>query len=189
MTYDGKTIPVHGRGFHDHQWGSTTYHSLWNHWTWARQKFGDYTLLVFDMIGSESHGFKRYPLVFLEDAKGNVIFHSNEGVDYDYQETYQDDYSGKTYPSSQRFVFKNGDKTLIYELKQKQIIKNMKLPFLFKIAVKLKGMNPSYARYVANGHMTLLENDKEIVSRKGELIYEFMYPGKVDFREAVKKAK
>lgn len=73
LVVDGRSRPVHGRGYHDHQWGTTSYLTLWNHWLWARQGFEDYTILVFDMVTSAPYGFQRFPICFVQDAEGRIV--------------------------------------------------------------------------------------------------------------------
>jgi hypothetical protein len=185
ITYNGKTSRIHGVGYHDHQWGSVGFLDLWNHWTWARQKFDDYTLLLFDMTASKKYGFTRFPIIFVEDSRGDVVF-TNTGSKVDYKAvgaTY-DPASKKNYPDEQQFSFTDGEERLSYTLTPNKSIENMTPPQPVAMLMKLRGINISYQRYLATGEMNLTDAHAEKISRTGELIYEFMYPGAIDFRES-----
>lgn len=183
ITVAGKEIFVHGYGYHDHQWGNFTYALGWNHWTWARQRFDDYTLILFDMTSSRTYGAVRYPICYLEDKDGNIVF-SNTDTNHcqiNVLEEYTDDVTGKVYPQKTEYIFQMKDKKLVYELESKKIIDAPDIAkrtgFLLNFLLGLKGLKPSYARYIANGTMNFT-SDNHKISRSESLIYEFMYPGK-----------
>lgn len=180
MTYGGKTIKVSGFGYHDHQWGSVNFQKEWNHWVWARQSFDDYSMLVFDMVSSKNTEFTRFPIVFIQDKDGNIIFENTQNVECRVLDEYHDDEaSGKDYPKGIQYIFENNEKRADYLLSLKKIIeergtKNIPLPA--KLVMKTMGINPAYSRYLSDGKLKLTI-DNEVIERSGELIYEFMYPG------------
>lgn len=180
LTIEGKTQKIHGRGYHDHQWGSVNFHSVFNNWVWARQSYDDYSLLIFDMISKEEYENKRFPIVFLQDNDGNIIFESTENVTCHIKETYIDkDGSDKEYPSEIEYHFEKDGKTLNYRLKMNEVIENMgmkNMPFAKRLVVKMMKMNLSYARYEGIGEMQFSDGN-QMIKRKDKLIYEFMYPG------------
>ena len=185
ITIDGQTREIHGRGYHDHQWGSNMYFSLWNHWLWARQGFDDYSLLVFDLTASKKYGHKRFPIMFIEDKDGNIIFENTEEVKHEVLEEYFDEHCGKYVPKTSHYTFRNGAKQVEYTLTWNKIIENTsakdtkKLNFAAWFFSKILGLNPSYTRYSAMGHLKITEASKEPIERSGELIYEYMFPGKM----------
>jgi predicted secreted hydrolase len=73
ITINGETKNVHGSGYHDHQWGSNVYMTLWNNWVWARQAFDDYSMLVFDMVASKKYNYQRFPVIFIQDQTANLF--------------------------------------------------------------------------------------------------------------------
>ena len=180
ITFGGKTCEVIGKGYHDHQWGNVQFLTEWNNWLWARQSFDDYSMIVFDMVSTAKTGFSRFPIVFVQDKDGNIVFENTENVSCEVLESYCDDKaSGKEYPKSLRYVFENSGDKVIYTLKEKKVIESQGLrtiSFVRKLAVKAMGLNPSYSRYLADGAMSLMTGGKT-VNRSGELIYEFMFPG------------
>lgn len=187
LTVGNKTINVHGFGYHDHQWGSMNYLMVWNHWTWARQSFEDYTLLVFDMVAARNYGFKRFPITFIQDKDGNIIFENTKDVFYEVLKEYHDDESGKDYPKVSRYVFNQGSKKVEYTLAADKILQSEDayrlVPEQTRTAFDQMGMHPSYSRYLATGDLEIANGD-ETVRRSGQLIYEFMYPGRT-YRERI----
>lgn len=180
LTINGKKVTVHGFGYHDHQWGHGNLLKEWNHWVWSRQSFEDYSILVFDMVSSKNTNFTRFPIVFVQDKDGNIVFESTDNVTCEVLGEYHDDEaSGKDYPKALHYIFENKGKKVDYTLKMQKIIrsngtKNMTVPQ--KMLVKMMGLNPAYTRYCATGDMIFTDGG-ETVERSGNLIYEFMYPG------------
>lgn len=185
ITVNGEEIDVCGTGYHDHQWGTMNLLQIWNHWLWSRQSFNDYSILVFDMTAQRKLGSKRFPIMFIEDKDGRIIFESHNNVKYDLLESYVDDESGKVYPKSSRYEFENDDKKVVYTITEEAILENTTMgkamPLKTRIALKAIGLNPSYARYSGTGTLIISEKVNDEFERSGELIFEFMYPGKEDF--------
>ena len=103
LTVDGRSWRSTAAGYHDHQWGTTNYLALWNHWLWARQGFEDYSILVFDLVASQRYGFTRFPICFIQDAEGNLVFeNTGELAGCELREIHHDEASGKDYPRSTR---------------------------------------------------------------------------------------
>ncbi|MDO4284345.1 MAG: lipocalin-like domain-containing protein [Eubacteriales bacterium] len=180
LTIQGQEIPVHGYGYHDHQWGNVTFVKEWNHWVWARQSFEDYSMLVFDMVSNQNTEYTRFPIVFIQDSEGNLVFESTDNVQCEILEEYQDDVSEKTYPGAIHYVFENNGKKADYTLRMQKIIENNgknNLPLPQKLLMKTLGIDGSYTRYEAVGSLVLTDGAQKI-EREGTLIYEFMYPGK-----------
>ena len=180
LTYDGKTKEIHGFGYHDHQWGNTNFLKGWNHWLWARQSFDDYSVLVFDMVAAEKYNHERFPIVFIQDKEGNLIFENTHGVKCEVLDEYTDtDVSDKTYPKEVRYTFENNGVKIIYRLKEKGILETggvNDFTGLRKLLTKLMGIKLSYTRYIADSDISIITNSGT-TQRAGELIYEFMFPG------------
>lgn len=180
LTIGDKTREIHGFGYHDHQWGNVNFVNEWNHWLWARQSFDDYSMLVFDMVSNKNTEFTRFPIVFIQDKDGNIVFENTHHVSCEVVEEYHDDeVSGKDYPQKICYTFKNDGKRVDYTLQVKKILETMgskNLPLVRRLALSALGMNLSYTRYLADGELTL-NIDGETIERSGELIYEFMFPG------------
>ena len=180
LTIKGKEIPVHGFGYHDHQWGNVNFHKEWNHWVWARQSFDDYVMLIFDMVSNKNTEFTRFPICFIQDKEGNMVFENTENVKCEVLEEFHDDEaSDKDYPKILHYTFENNGKTIDYMLKMQEILENRgakNIKRAQKLMLKAMGINPSYARFSAIGDLTLKIGEEEI-KRSGNLIYEFMFPG------------
>ncbi|MDR1654171.1 MAG: hypothetical protein LBS01_11115 [Prevotellaceae bacterium] len=88
ITINGKSKTVKGFGYHDHQWGNIMHMFAWNQWIWARQNFGDYNLVLFDLVSNQKFGYKHYPLCFIQDSEGNLILENTEGTKLEVIEEY-----------------------------------------------------------------------------------------------------
>lgn len=204
ITVDGQSRKVHGRGYHDHQWGSINYLTSWNHWTWARQSYDDYSMLVFDMTSTPQFGFQRYPICFIQDDAGRLVFESTsaQNATVDLLEEYTDEATGKPYPKRQRYTFDNDGAHVVYELGVTRVIEAVDVASQVRTAIRTRlgamaarllggfimrrlakqfekqGVQPSYARYVGSGTLDATLPGAQTIHRTGELIYEFMYPAK-----------
>lgn len=191
VSYQGKTVEVSGSGYHDHQWGNIEQTLAFNSWLWGRQNFGDYTMLVFDLITSKDYGYQRLPMMFLQDKDGHVLFDNfkTETVSCKVLEEYQQEGSGKNYPKKTRYIFTDGTKRLEYALDVKQEIERKNFyaeaPFPAKLIFNIKGMRPSYAREVAVGTVKF-EDGENVIERSGEMIYEFPFLS-TSYREHMEK--
>lgn len=178
MTIDGKTHAITGSGYHDHQWGNTTQFEFLNHWLWSRQGTKEHSLLVFDFVMNEHYGYKRIPLVFVEDKNGRVIFQSSDNVQCEIEEeSYQADCE-TNFPKVTKYTFHDGDKTLHYTLTVKQILDSRyiykQMPFFLRGL--FRGTKPKYGRYLAHGTFDLEQNGT-VIHDESDLIYEFAYVG------------
>lgn len=179
LTINGKKVPVHGAGYHDHQWGNRFFLPEWNHWLWARQSFEDYSVLVFDFVTSEDYGNERFPIVFIQDQNGSIVFESHSGVKSKVLGTYRDDASGKEYPAGVSYEFRDGSKVLTYQLTRQKVLEAQGLnniPFVVKLMAKKMKLDVAYSRFFGHGVMKF-SHDGRVDTRTGDLIYEFMYPG------------
>lgn len=180
ITVGGKKMAVHGSGYHDHQWGSRFYLPEWNHWVWARQSFEDYSVLVFDFVTSEKYGYKRFPIIFIQDRDGKIVFESRDNVRCTVLGDYLDaENSGKYYPTGMSYEFRSGGKTVNYTIREHDIMEAQglkTLPLPAQLLAKRMKMNVAYSRFAAAGELHF-HTGTETISRTGELIYEFMYPG------------
>ena len=181
LTYGGKTVAVHGTGYHDHQWGNRFYLPEWNNWVWARQSFGDYSALIFDYVTSEAAGFQRIPIIFVQDSAGDIVFESREGVTCRIPEmTPTDKASGKEYPKVLEYEFESDGKRVSYTLEIEKRLQSggfRGIPLVGGLLARYVGADVAYMRVSGRGTMVMSGVAEEPIERSGELIYEFMYPG------------
>lgn len=182
---NGKRRTVTGSGYHDHQWGNMDHKSTWSCWLWSRQRFEDHTIVVFHIVAAKKYGYAHLPMMFIEDAQGNLVMDSLDNPKVTVLEEYHEELSGKDYPKRIRFDFDNGGKQVSYTLKVKQQLEargmNAILPTAAKVLTpvfKKIDFLPSTARFFAQGDMTLASGDgTPTIRRSGDLIYEFVYMG------------
>lgn len=183
ITFDGVTREVTGSGYHDHQWTNTSGVTLWNHWVWGRQHYDDYSLMLFDYNHSAQYGYKRYPLFFIQDKDGKLIFENSrtETLKYEYLEEGEPLY-GKPHPKVQRYTFEVGGKKAVYTLTAKAVIESsdryVRIEDSLKKQMDEMGFYPTYTRYLGEGKLVFTDTDGKTIERVNELIYEIQYPSK-----------
>lgn len=189
LTVNGQTRQVKGSSYHDHQWGNNLYLSLFNHWTWARQRYDDYTVVLFDMMAAEPYGYQRFPFFFIQDAQGKLVFSNTHGVNYEVLENYDDEATGKDYPKSGRYRFHHDGKDFEYtltwnqELETGYVVRNLPLADLAELSKTHPKHNDTYKLYLTTGTLQIRDGGQTI-ERSDSLIYEFMYSG-ADYRSHV----
>lgn len=181
LTVNGETRNISGYGYHDHQWGCISPLMAWNHWFWIRQNVGDYSILVFDFVGSQKYGYKRYPLAFIEDKDGNIIFENYQDSKFEVLEEYLQEKTQKVYPRKFKYTFENDGKTVEYTITVQQELEirdeYMAAPEQARAMFDAMNLKPSYTRYSATGDLTIQDGEHcETVT--GDLIYEMVYSGK-----------
>lgn len=184
ITYQGKPVEVQGYGYHDHQWANIAHITLWNNWLWARQDLGDYNIVLFDFVAAAEYEYERFPLVFVEDKEGNILFESFEKkhVKCEILEEYVERKTSKTFPKISKYVFENDGKKLEYTLTEENEIEvsdgytNAPLPM--KKKYDELNLQPSYIRYAATGKF-VFSHGNQTIARSSILIYEFVHLGRV----------
>ena len=129
------------------------------------------------------YGYKRYPLTFLEDKEGKIVFESyeNDSVKCEILEEYIQEGTNKNYPKISKYTFANQGKTMKYKLTADQEIEisdpYSASPPLMRKHYDEHNLRPSYARYIATGELEFNDGAQSI-ERKSELIYEFVHLGR-----------
>lgn len=183
ITAGGKTKAVSGYGYHDHQWANIHVMMTNNHWLWIRQSVGDYVVLVYDFVASKTYGYKRYPMFFIQDRNGNIVFENtdSENVKLEIIEEYYQKETEKTCPKKFKYTFENNGMKVEYTLTNKSEIECMDnykdLDDSTKEFFDMLELKPTYVRWEAVGDLVVTGGDKPIVE-SGNLLYEMMYNGK-----------
>lgn len=181
MTLNGETRHVSGSAYHDHQWGTQHMLFTWNHWIWARQKVGEYSMLVFDFTANANYGYDRYHLAFIQDGEGNTIFENFGDAKVEILESYEDPKLNKICPGKVRFTYENEGKKVIYTIEEKAQLEirdeYTPMPDQMKAVFDSMLLQPSYSRLEGEGELTIIDGEKTI-TEKGSLIYELAYLAK-----------
>lgn len=160
-------------------------------------------------ISSRDYGYQRFPLCFIEDGDGNLVFQNvHEISSYEVTDEFTSA-SGETTPKDSRYVFEKDGVKVTYALHASEKIEHVDLATQGKELVAerlgkagsailggaiMKKMNkefqkynlrPTYSRYAATGDLTIERPGQDTVERSGKLIYEFMYPGAEPYRQHV----
>lgn len=181
ITVGSESREIKGFGYHDHQWGNMHTAMVWNHWIWIRQNVGDYNILVFDLVTNKEGGFKRYPLAFIQDKEGNVVFENTENAKFEVFEEYLQEETNKLHPKFFKYTFENKGKKVEYTVTMEGEIECLnnykKVDDGMRAMLDKLNLQPSYTRYDGEGELTITENDN-VETGSGSLIYEMIYNGK-----------
>lgn len=184
LFYDGQNHEVHGFGYHDHQWMSMLPFSAFHHWLWGHLYTKNYTVYIYDFVGTKTYGFKRVPFFGVQDNRtGKTLFCTNGNIAVDTKLQPQCT-MGKDFPKMSHYYFDNQDGNFCtFDIKWKEEIevRNMwgDANFATKVGFVAMGVRPTYIRYFAHGSFNL-NLDGELIAEDGDMIYEYNYMGKVD---------
>lgn len=190
VTLDGETREIAGAAYENRQWTNHYTGDIWHHWLWGRQNTGDYTVTIYDLVGAERYGFTRIPLFCVDDKDGNRIFESNGDLAEDQVTVEVLDKSlqpetGKVYPKTTRYTFRDGDTTIGYTVTWKKEIDILdhyaKATDKAKARYDRMGIRPTYTRYHAEAELEITRGG-ETVTSTDDMIYELNYPGAPDPR-------
>lgn len=121
-----------------------------------------------------------------------MIFDNRGGVDA-HATTYHDERTDKDYPKNSTYVFHDGDRTVEFDVEWTEIIEVRDMyggtgKDHYGLAGEQQrksydtmGIKPSYMRYYATGTLKITDADGATTER-GDMIYEFNYPGVPDPR-------
>lgn len=209
LTYDGQTVTVHGRGYHDHQWMNITPFAAFHHWFWGRMYTKKYVVYLYDFVCSAQFDFKKIPFFIVADnTTGKILFQTNGK--FDVTTELEMTSVGKRFPKVSHYVFDNGDKKASLDIKWHEILEtrdtygdapadreaaetrarqqgvtNMeKVVGGTREQYDAAGIQPTYMRFYASGSVTLTQDGKSQKS-DGDMIYEYNYLGKEDDRAKV----
>ncbi|GAP00285.1 lipocalin-like domain-containing protein [Fructobacillus ficulneus] len=209
LTYDGKTVDVHGQGYHDHQWMNISPMQAFHHWLWGRMYTDKYVVYIYDFVATERFGFTRLPFFMIADNEtGKVVFTTDGRVDLETE--LAETSVGKEFPKTSKYTFKDGDNTAEFDVTWRDIIevrdmygnaprdqaeaeemaKKAGLTDMQKVTGGTKemydraGIQPTYLRFFADGGVKLTL-DGQTTESKGTMLYEYNYMGKVDPRAGV----
>ncbi|MFM2421450.1 MAG: hypothetical protein RL385_6173 [Pseudomonadota bacterium] len=72
VTFDGKTVPFSGSGYHDHNWGNVPPNTLMRNWWWGRAEVNGRTVVMAELRPAEGLGDKPLPLLYIAGPEGVV---------------------------------------------------------------------------------------------------------------------
>lgn len=184
FTFEGETFNFNGSGYHDHQWLNVSTVMVWDKWLWARMDLNDRTMLIFDFLSDKEHGSKRYPITFIEDNDGRLIFQSTTGnAKHEVLEQYYREDTETWYPKVTKYTFENDGETVECtltageELEVRDVYRAV--PEQVQAQFDKVGKRPSYIRWVAKDHVVLTGGGEDF-DVNGELMYEYLSVGRTD---------
>ena len=175
----GKTIGVHGRGYHDHQWGTAENQEFWNRWLWGRQQVDGYTVLLFDFVSTRETGAVQFPVFAVIGPDGEIVIENSErtnDVVIEVIGTRPEQGCGKLFPDKSRYVFRKGDVEAFFDLESREEYTCNNhyevLDDAGKAAYDRCGIYPTISRYYADGHLLLKRSGEVLIDVSGRMHYE-----------------
>lgn len=209
LTYDGKTVEVHGQGYHDHQWMNISLFEAFHHWLWGRMYTEKYIVYIYDFVCSERYDYTRIPFFIVADNEtGKIVFETNGN--FTRKTTLEMMPVGKKFPKKSHYLFDNGSEQVEFNIEWNDILetrdtygnapanqeeameraKKVGLTDMQKVVGGTKemydkaGIQPTYMRFFAEGNVKLTKNGVTSES-SGNMIYEYNYVGREDIRAGV----
>ena len=107
ITVDGKTQRVSATARHTHVWGTVPPTQALNDWMLASQNFGDRTVTLFDATSAAKSGCIRFPIVFVTNKRGNLIYSStlDTACAEEVGDWYDDPETGQRFPLKVSYTF------------------------------------------------------------------------------------
>lgn len=209
LFYDGKTVEVHGQGYHDHQWMNISPFAAFHHWLWGGMYTEKYIVYIYDFVCSEKFGFTKVPFFIVADNEtGEIVFETNGNFTRNTE--LEQMKVGKKFPKTSHYVFDNGDSTAEFNVTWEDILetrdtygdapanqeeaveraKRAGITDMQKVVGGTKemydksGIQPTYMRFFAKGDVKITKKDS-VTESAGTMIYEYNYVGREDERAQV----
>jgi len=182
IAIDGESKQVTGSAYYNHQWFNISPINGFHHWLWGRQNFGNYNVMIYDMVAAERLGLDQVPLFTVDDQQGNRVFESTsaEGMDIKVLDSYVQEQTGKRYPKTVRYTFDKDDTHIEYTISEPKEINVINIYGDAPAAARSKfdqiRMRPTYTRYLAQAKLAITRDGRN-ESITGPILYEFNYAG------------
>lgn len=174
LVYDGQAHPVHGTGYHDHNWGNVDLYSVMSHWLWGRAQVGSFSTIFVEQVTTRRYGRQRLPVFLL--AQGERILTGDgrplrmEAADWQRHE------GGRSYPTQVDFIWEADEGRVQLALRRPLLIEATSLLGAlpdWKRRLLRRFVNPYYLRFQADLELHV---DLEGVQAKerGPALYEMM---------------
>lgn len=119
QTQNGQ-IPLHGTGYHDHNWGNKLMIFLMNDWYWGRAKIGDYVVVSSYIYANKKDGYKATPVFML--AKNGKILTGDAAkyLQYEEKDFVKDPYTKRHVAGSLVYDYNDEERGLHYRITYKK---------------------------------------------------------------------
>jgi len=176
LTVDGKSVPVKGTGYHDHNWGNVSPGLGIDHWYWGRAHVGDFSLIFVQIVTAKAPvvGSLKLPVFFM--ARGDEII-IEDGLPLSLvTDKVVDGPHGRTYPTELTFNWSSDDGTVELAITNPKLIETIDViedMRRWQQALIHLFANPTY--YDFNADLELTVDYKGIkATEKGRALYEIM---------------
>lgn len=171
---NGKTQPVSGIGYHDHNWGNIGLDEVMDHWYWGRAQVGEYTLIYAEQMTARSYGYARIPVFLL--AKGSQVLVEDASHLTMKASHFVSHPGGRSWPREIDFYWQAAKDKIHISLRQPKIIEAINLlkslPPWKRFLLRLVA-NPYYFRFQAELVLSVHWGGVHATER-GSALYELM---------------
>ncbi|WEV39554.1 lipocalin-like domain-containing protein [Lactobacillus sp. ESL0681] len=183
VTIAGEEKAVTGSAYYNHQWFNISPVNAFHHWVWGRQNIGNYSVLLYDMVGADRFGQPRIPLLTIDDNQGKRIFEntSADDVKVEILDTYVQKETNKVMPKKLHYVFTHPDIQVEYTISNPKEINTIDIygmsPTDKQRQFDKMGMQPTYTRFLATTELKITRSGKtETIA--GSMLYEINFVAK-----------
>jgi len=174
LTYEGKTVPVQGTGYHDHNWGNVNLGQVMSRWTWGRAHVGEFSTIFVEQVARKAYGSQRIPVFML--ARGGKILVEDGLPLRMHARDFQSYPGGRRFPQAVDFLWEQDNQRVLLELRAPQVIEALSLighlsPWKRRL-IRLFA-NPYYFRLRADLKLSVDLRDVQ-AHEEGKALFELM---------------
>lgn len=183
VTISGEEKEITGSAYYNHQWFNIHPVNAFHHWVWGRQNVGDYTVLIYDMVGADRFGHPQIPLMTIDNNHGERVFEntSADNAQVEILDTYVQKETGKKAPKTIHYTFTQKGIQVEYTIHDP---KEINLINIYGIASQEQkkqfdqmGLQPTYTRYLASTELKITRNGTT-QTINGSMLYEINFSAK-----------
>jgi len=182
ITVGEETIPAHGSGYHDHNWGDTFLPTLIHQWYWGRAQVGEYSLIASWITAADSYGGNSIP-VFMLARGGRILAEDGSKVRFSAEDVRVNEATGK--PVADRIVYEYDDGADKYRVTFSRRSDLMEARFIDgvrgwkRFIALVSGFDGAYLRFTGAVTVERLEGEAVVEAvTEDAAVWELMYFGK-----------
>lgn len=161
--FEGQTLKVQGKGYHDHNWGNYRVHETFDKWFWGRISNDKYIFCYGWVLPRDAGKPIISPMLL---ARDNELILSTDMMQVELSDNAVEEHYSQEYPRVQRISCDTSGIKLNIEMKAKRVIEYLKLP-------KTTDHRQYNYRFLSDYKMQV-DVDGKKDTFEGELLHEFV---------------
>jgi len=179
-TVEGRTRPVSGIGYHDHNWGDVGLMKIIHDWYWARGRAGPYSVIASFITAEKEFSYQANP-VFMLARDGRIVADDASRVRFETDGVYTDDVTGKPVASVTRYVYEHDDGKIVVSFTRERDLTRTRMADALtrpkRLAARLARFDGAYLRFTGPMTITVVTAGFETEQHTQDAIWELMYFG------------